>query len=723
MLIITESSFLRLFAFSFVYWQLICSQNVRYNERGIEMYTSNQWYNIREKDFDYREGSVVCKELSDTSLLSYYETDSDIKASLVKLDCDPQDTALSQCPANVGSDKRDYINVTCMSSEGLSAGSIRQLSDGRIIYLYQPTGSSLLVWAHICYKENDNWDSDVADLFCRALGYENVKQGKDKIKFGEKVYSLGLNKINDCGGAASYTACAFSQKGGKGECKSDEVISIECENPITQATTQSTTQTTTTTTQSTTQPATTQSTTQPATTQSTTQTTTTTTIQSNSADTTHTTPLMTKQQQTVTKSNSNDPGSNSAATSLSTQNNTANRSDTYSGVGMPVIGAIVAFSLLILILAGGLITLIIVVLMVRRGRAKSKPIKYRHNLSVAKEYKGPAESYYLAPMEMLKLNDNAMNPNADPNESIYEGLITCYEHYVPPSEDRSYYSVTFEDVEPPSKHPFQRENNYHDVYGEAEYWEPGTTIEGIYSQMSHNHFREIIRSELEGDKVIGEGNFGKVVCGVWKSSLGAVQVAMKSIKSEADGTDLSFLQEAAILGQFNHPNVLKLLGMVTITKPLMMVTELMRTGLKEYLKNVKKSELKKFETFGRLFIRFTNDIANGMQHLSSKKFVHRDLSARNVLVSNSLTCKISDFGLARHAIEDDEYYTSSGGLIPLKWTAPEAVFYKKYSEKSDVWSYGITLYEIWAVGIPPWQGLKPEQVSQNSKTFINRFYI
>ena len=224
-------------------------------------------------------------------------------------------------------------------------------------------------------------------------------------------------------------------------------------------------------------------------------------------------------------------------------------------------------------------------------------------------------------------------------------------------------------------------------------------LENVFGHCMH----EIDRQKIDLQKEFASGQFGVVYRAVYHTQRGDIPVAIKTLKETSDAdTKVAFMREAAILAQFQHPNVLRLIGVLTAQQPYMMVTELLKTELREFLASVKASDSHKTVDISPLFLKFSTEISAGMEHLSEKLFIHRDLAARNVLVAKDLSCRIADFGMSRELISDSEYYTSSGGRIPLRWTAPEAVFYQKYSEKSDVWSFGMTLFEIWSLGGKPW---------------------
>ena len=251
------------------------------------------------------------------------------------------------------------------------------------------------------------------------------------------------------------------------------------------------------------------------------------------------------------------------------------------------------------------------------------------------------------------------------------------------------------------------------------YWEPPKELCLLFDQMSEKRFREIDRSAVELQDKIGSGQFGQVYKALWHTSgsqtnpfikKDSLPVAVKTLHSQST-TELqtAFIQEAAIMGQFSHPNVLRLLGIVSRTEPFMIVTELMHTELLKSLFIIRSRSLQRSQILS-LLLEFSRQITSGMTYLSSKNFIHRDLAARNVLVGNDLTCRISDFGMSRQLREEGDYYTSKGGKVPLKWTSPEAIFYQRYSEKSDVWSFGMTLYEIWTLGEKPWYGYSNDRV-------------
>ncbi|XP_024915198.1 ephrin type-A receptor 2 isoform X5 [Cynoglossus semilaevis] len=224
---------------------------------------------------------------------------------------------------------------------------------------------------------------------------------------------------------------------------------------------------------------------------------------------------------------------------------------------------------------------------------------------------------------------------------------------------------------------------------------------------------EIHPNHITKQKVIGVGEFGEVYRGILKvPGRKEVTVAIKTLKpgyTEKQRQD--FLSEASIMGQFSHQNIIHLEGVVTKCKDFsvkhaMIVTEYMENGaLDRYLRD-HDGEFSSFQLVGMM-----RGIAAGMKYLSDMSYVHRDLAARNVLVNNTLECKVSDFGLSR-VLEDDPEgtYTTSGGKIPIRWTAPEAIAYRKFTSASDVWSFGIVMWEVMAFGERPYWDMSNHEV-------------
>ncbi|XP_041495911.1 cytoplasmic tyrosine-protein kinase BMX [Microtus oregoni] len=203
---------------------------------------------------------------------------------------------------------------------------------------------------------------------------------------------------------------------------------------------------------------------------------------------------------------------------------------------------------------------------------------------------------------------------------------------------------------------------------------------------------ELKREEIALLKELGSGQFGVVQLGKWK---GQYDVAVKMIKEGAMSED-EFFQEAQTMMKLSHPKLVKFYGVCSKKYPIYIVTEYITNGcLLSYL----KSHGKGLETSQLLEMCY--DVCEGMAFLESHQFIHRDLAARNCLVDSDLSVKVSDFGMTRYVL-DDQYVSSVGTKFPVKWSAPEVFHYFKYSSKSDVWAFGILMWEVFSLGKQPY---------------------
>uniref|UniRef100_A0A673TTW7 Tyrosine-protein kinase n=1 Tax=Suricata suricatta TaxID=37032 RepID=A0A673TTW7_SURSU len=211
---------------------------------------------------------------------------------------------------------------------------------------------------------------------------------------------------------------------------------------------------------------------------------------------------------------------------------------------------------------------------------------------------------------------------------------------------------------------------------------------------------EIDPAELAFVKEIGSGQFGVVHLGQWRAH---IQVAIKAI-SEGAMSEEDFIEEAKVMTKLSHSRLVQLYGVCVQQKPLYIVTEFMENGcLLSYLRE-RRGALRK-----DMLLSMCEDVCEGMEYLERNCFIHRDLAARNCLVSAASIVKISDFGMTRYVL-DDEYISSSGAKFPIKWSPPEVFHFNKYSSKSDVWSFGVLMWEVFTEGKMPFENKSNLQV-------------
>ena len=226
---------------------------------------------------------------------------------------------------------------------------------------------------------------------------------------------------------------------------------------------------------------------------------------------------------------------------------------------------------------------------------------------------------------------------------------------------------------------------------------------GLYNDLNtavRRFAKEINHEDLQFLENIGEGEFADVCKGILKKQEQRIEVAIKILKSNAiQKNKEDFLSEASIMGQFKHPNVIFLYG-VTLNKPIVIVTPFMENGsLDDFLAQ------KEFSLTAIQQVAICIGVASGMEYFTKIGFVHRDLAARNVLIDSDWTPKISDFGLSRET-EESFYNVRTGGKIPIRWTAPEAIAYRKFNEASDVWSFGVLMWEVTSYAKTPYSGIE-----------------
>lgn len=246
------------------------------------------------------------------------------------------------------------------------------------------------------------------------------------------------------------------------------------------------------------------------------------------------------------------------------------------------------------------------------------------------------------------------------------------------------------------------------------------------------HFSELEKVEYPRNDIIylrdiGQGAFGRVfqakAPGFTKGHDWTI-IAVKMLKEDATNEmQKDFEREASLMMKFSHPHIVKLLGVCAIGKPMCLLFEFMCHGdLTDFLRNcspehfivrrrsndLTSGDVPKLDYTEQ--IKIARQVVAGMLYISEKGLVHRDLATRNCLVGEHLTVKISDFGLTRNLDHGNYYYGSEHEAIPIRWMPLESILYNRFTRESDIWSFGVVLWEIFSFALQPYYGMSHEEV-------------
>ncbi|CAG9573024.1 unnamed protein product [Danaus chrysippus] len=248
-------------------------------------------------------------------------------------------------------------------------------------------------------------------------------------------------------------------------------------------------------------------------------------------------------------------------------------------------------------------------------------------------------------------------------------------------------------------------------YGSESFLPQGVDVRGL---------PKVARESLTLVKALGQGAFGEVYQGLYRHRGGESEempVAVKTLPELSTGqAESDFLMEAAIMAKFNHPNIVHLIGVCFDRHPRFIVLELLAGGdLKNFLRESRPRPERASALTMKDLLLCALDVCKGCKYLEAKRFVHRDIAARNCLLTSrgpGRVVKIADFGMARDIYRSDYYKKGGKAMLPIKWMPPEAYIDGIFTVKTDVWSYGVLLWEVFSLGIMPYTGCSNREVMQ-----------